>query len=53
MFHIYKRDDNCNETKLEFIKIESTKENAIKTCRELNKEYLGQGGYAPYCYFEK
>jgi len=33
--------------------MELTKEDAIKTCRELNIEYLGQGGYAPYCYFEK
>jgi len=53
MFYIYKRDDNKDETKLEFIKTELTKEDAIKTCRELNKEYFGQGGYAPYCYFEK
>jgi len=53
MFYIYKRDDNKDETKLEFIKKESTKENAIKTCQELNKQYFGQGGYAPYCYFEK
>ena len=52
MFHIYKRDDNGNETKLEFIKMESNKEDAIKTCQELNKEYLGVA-YAPYCYFEK
>ena len=53
MFYIYKRDDNKDETKLKFIKMELTKEDAIKTCRELNIEYLGQGGYAPYCYFEK
>jgi len=52
MFHIYKRDDNGNETKLEFIKIESTKQDAIKTCQELNIEYFGTA-YAPYCYFEK
>jgi len=52
MFYIYKRDDNKNETKLEFIKTESTKEDAIRTCRELNIEYLGTA-YAPYCYFEK
>jgi len=52
MFDIYKRDDNGNETKLKFIKTELTKEEAIKTCRELNIEYLGIA-YAPYCYFEK
>jgi len=52
MFHIYKRDDNGNETELKFIKTESTKQDAIKICRELNTEYLGTA-YAPYCYFEK
>ena len=52
LFYIYKRDDNKDETQLKFIKMELTKEDAIKTCRELNIEYLGTG-YAPYCYFEK
>jgi len=54
MFYIYKREDSKNfETKLEFIKTESTKQDAIKTCQELNKQDFGQGGYAPYCWFEK